>query len=134
MNAFGSSLIAMEKATLGPDLITSETIENIVQCIGELDRKKPELSERDLFYIGLSRMKWELNPALGGKSAKEKNDLFMKHISQSQGMLSAVIQEGRNEASKTKGDMRRVKPGTAMYNDAQKMIGIIDAVEQSGSR
>lgn len=134
MKDLGASIIAMEKATPGPDPITSETIGATTRCIEEIDRKMPSLSEKDLFYLGFVRLKWEFQPSLSGKTAKEKNDLFIENISKSQDLLNKAIQEGRNEALKTESDLRKAKRGTPLYNEAQKSIAIFDAVESSGAR
>lgn len=134
MNDFGRSLIAAEKATPEPDLITSETIKATTQCIQELHRKNPNLSQNDLFYLGFQRMQWELQPSLHGKTAQEKNNAFVEQVGKSQDTLHRAIEAGKKQASRTESDLRKAKPGTALYKDAQKMIAILDAVESSGGR
>ena len=134
MNDFGRSLIAAEKATPQPDLITSETIKATTQCIQELHRKNPNLSQNDLFYLGFQRMQWELQPSLHGKTAQEKNNAFVEQVGKSQDTLNRAIEAGKKQASRTESDLRKAKPGTALYKDAQKMIAILDAVESSGGR
>lgn len=131
LNDLLTRVSAMEKATPGPDRITSQTIKTTTECVNQLDRKMPGLSEKDLFYLGFLRMHWEFDPSLNGKTAKEKNDIFIAAIAKSQNIINKAIQEGRELASRTESDLRKAKPGTPKYKDAQKVIAIFDAVERN---
>jgi hypothetical protein len=126
---FGTILIAMEKASPWPDSVNDEKVSKIIASIKELNRKRPALSERDLFYLGCYRMSLEFSGGLPGKNIEQRNKQFIEHALETDSKKQKSIEKGREISFDMKRDLEgKIKPGTLLHKQAQKAIDIIEAV------